>query len=427
MVAEILAVGTELLMGQITNTNAQYLSRRLNDVGVSVYYHSVVGDNPERLKESLKMALSRADIVITTGGLGPTQDDLTKETIADSMGLKLVLHEETFQQIKAFFERVNRKMMDNNAKQAYIPENSIIIPNNNGTAPGCIIEKDGKTIIMFPGPPKEMIPMFEETVFPYFEKKTGLTIGSKMLKVFGIGESEMEMRIIDLIEAQSNPTIAPYVNTGEVVIRVTARCKDANEADAMIYPVIDRISERLGANLYSIKGESMEEVVVGMLMDKNISISVAESCTGGMLAAKLVNVPGVSKVFEKGLITYSDNAKIDLLGVSPDTINTFGAVSREAALEMVECLIKKTGTRAGISVTGMAGSNCGTDSAHCGTPTCVQIPVNSDKPAGLVYIAVCLDGEKECIELRLNGDRERVRHVACLNALNLLRKKILGV
>lgn len=424
MVAEILAVGTELLMGQITNTNAQYLSKRLNDVGVSVYYHSVVGDNPLRLKESLKSALSRADIVITTGGLGPTQDDLTKETITEAMGLKLVLHEKTYQSIKAFFERVNRKMMENNAKQAYIPENSIIIPNNNGTAPGCIIEKDGKIIIMFPGPPKEMIPMFEETVFPYFEKITGQTIGSRMLKVFGIGESEMEMKIIDLIEAQSNPTIAPYVNMGEVVVRVTARCKDAVEADNMINPVIEKIRERLGANLYSIKGETMEEVVVGLLIENNISISVAESCTGGMLAAKLVNVPGVSKVFEKGFITYSNSAKIDLLGVSPDTLETYGAVSRETAMDMVNCLIKKTGTRAGITITGMAGSNNMADPVPCGTATCAHYHAKADKPAGMIYIAVYLDGKTDCVELRLNGDRERVRHVACLNALNMLRKMI---
>ena len=421
MVAEILAVGTELLIGQITNTNAQYLSKRLNDVGVSVYYHSVVGDNPVRLKESLKTALSRADIVISTGGMGPTQDDLTKETVAETMGLKLVLHPEIYQDIKAFFERVNRKMMDSNAKQAYIPENSIIVPNNNGTAPGCIIEKDGKIVILLPGPPKEMIPMFEETVFPYFEKMTGQTIGSKMLKVFGVGESEMEMKIIDLIKAQSNPTIAPYVNMGEVVVRVTARCRDANEAESMICPVIDKIRERLGTDLYSINGETMEEVVVRLIIEKNISISVAESCTGGMLAAKLVNVPGVSKVFEKGFITYSNSAKIDMLGVSPDTLETYGAVSRETAIEMVNCLIKKTGTRAGISITGMAGPNNMTDPVPCSTALS-HIP---DKPAGLVYIAVYLDGKTECIELKLNGYRERVRHVACLNALNLLRKMMI--
>ena len=409
MVAEILAVGTELLMGQIVNTNAQYITKRLNDVGVNVYYHSVVGDNPDRLKECLLLALSRADVVITTGGLGPTKDDITKETIADILGMKLVRHEETYKNIRCFFERVNRKMMNNNTKQADIPEGCIIVPNNNGTAPGCIIEKDGKTIIMFPGPPKEMIPMFEETIYPYFEKKTGQIIGSRMLKVFGIGESEMEMKILDLIEAQSNPTIAPYVSQGEVVIRVTARSKNHQEAMEMINPVIEKIRERLGSNLYALDGETLEQTVAQLLIENNISISTVESCTGGMLASRLVNIPGISKVFENGFITYSNQSKIDVLGVSPDIIDTYGAVSKETALELVKCLVKKTGARAGVSITGIAGPDGGTP----------------EKPAGSVYIAISLDGEVDVIELKLNGDRDRVRHMACLNALNMLRKKIL--
>ena len=411
MVAEILAVGTELLMGQIVNTNAQYITKRLNDLGVNVYYHSVVGDNPIRLKECLKLALNRCDVVITTGGLGPTRDDITKETIAEIMGLKLVRHEETFRNIKCFFERVDRRMMVNNEKQADIPEGCIIIPNHNGTAPGCIIEKDGKTVIMLPGPPKEMIPMFEETVSPYFEKKTGQVIGSRMLKVFGIGESEMEMKILDLVENQSNPTIAPYVNMGEVVIRVTARSKNYDEAMKMIDPVIEKIKERLGSNLYACNGETLEEIVVQLLIERNISISTAESCTGGMLASKLVNVPGVSKVFTNGFITYSNQSKTDILGVSPDTINKFGAVSKETAVEMVKGLIKKTNTRAGIAITGIAGPDGGTP----------------EKPVGTVWIAVMLDGEIEAAIFKQNGDRERVRHMACLNALNMLRKKILGI
>lgn len=426
MVAEILAVGTELLMGQISNTNAQYLTRRLNDLGINVYFHSVVGDNPMRLKESLKTALGRSDMVITTGGLGPTQDDLTKETIAETMGLELVLNEDIYQGIKNFFERINRRMHENNVKQAYIPEGGIIIPNNNGTAPGCIIEKDGKTVVMLPGPPKEMIPMFEESVFPYLEKRTGQTIGSRMLKVFGIGESEMEMKIIDIIRAQSNPTIAPYVNMGEVTVRVTARCRDAEEAERMIDPVIERIRERLGTCLYSVNGESLEEVVVRLLTEKNISISVAESCTGGMLAAKIVNVPGVSKVFSQGFITYSNDTKIDLLGVSPQTLKKYGAVSRETAMEMVSGLIRRTGTRAGIAITGIAGPDNTADPVPCGPAVCSGPSGKSGKPAGLVYIAVYLDGRTECVELMLNGDRERVRHMSCLNALNILRKMIIS-
>ena len=411
MIAEILAVGTELLMGQISNTNAQYLSKRLNEVGIGVYYHSVVGDNPLRLKESLKLALSRADVIITTGGLGPTQDDLTKETIAEAMGRRLILHEETYQGIKAFFEKLNRRMADSNGKQAYLPENSLIIPNPNGTAPGCIIENDNKIVVMFPGPPKEMIPMFEETVYPYFEQKTGQTISSRMLKVFGIGESEMELRIIDLIKAQNNPTIAPYVGTGEVIIRVSAHGKDKEEAQQLMGPVIENIHERLGNFLYSDCGESMEEVVVALLKKGGISLSVAESCTGGMLASSLISVPGVSEVSDRGFITYSNEAKMQELGVSQETIERYGAVSRETAEEMVSRLVKRTGTRAGIAITGIAGPEGGT----------------KDKPTGLVYLAVSLDGNITSQEVRLAGDRERVRHVACLNALNLLRKKILGL
>lgn len=409
MIAEILSVGTELLMGQISNTDAQYITKRLNDVGVNVYYHTVVGDNPQRLKQSVSLALSRSDVLITTGGLGPTKDDLTKETIAQALGLKLVLDECSHDKIRVFFERVGKKMMDNNLKQAYVPEGCTIIPNNNGTAPGCLIEKDGKTVIMLPGPPKEMIPMFEESLLPYFTKKTGQIIESKMLKVFGIGESEMETKILDIVEAQSNPTIAPYVNQGEIVIRVTSRCKDRNSANQMINPVIDKIRDRLGIMLYALNGESMEEVVVGRLLADDIDISLAESCTGGMLASKLVNVPGVSKVFEHGFITYSNQAKMDVLGVSKKTLDSFGAVSRETAIEMVKGLLARTKTRAGISITGVAGPD-----------------PDDNRPKGNVFVAVSLDNELECIELKLNGNRERIRHMACLNALDLLRKMIIN-
>ncbi len=410
MVAEILAVGTELLMGQISNTDAQYITKRLNDVGVNVYYHTVVGDNPQRLKDSIALALSRADVLITTGGLGPTKDDLTKETIAQALGLDLVLHECSFNKIEKFFKRVNKKMMNNNVKQAYVPEGSTVIPNNNGTAPGCIIEKDGKTVIMLPGPPKEMIPMFEESLFPFFSQKTGQIIESKMLKVFGIGESEMETKILDLIEAQSNPTIAPYVSHGEVVIRITARCEDCDVANEMLNPVIEKIRDRLGSMLFALNGETMEEVVVGLLIENDIDISLAESCTGGMLASKLVNVPGVSKVFQQGFVTYSNQAKMEILGVSQQTLDSFGAVSKETAIEMVNGVVARTKSRAGIAITGVAGPDSDTD----------------DRPKGIVFVAVRLDNEIECIEFKLNGDRERVRHMACLNALNLLRKIIIN-
>jgi nicotinamide-nucleotide amidase len=411
MNAEILAVGTELLMGQIANTNAQYLSRRLADLGIKVYYHSVVGDNPGRLKDSLRLALDRSDIVITTGGLGPTQDDLTKETIAEAMGKKLVLNHESYEHIKHFFERLNRKMADNNAKQAYLPEGCTVVPNPNGTAPGCIVASEGKTVIMLPGPPKEMIPMFEETVFPYFETKTGQVIASRMLKVFGIGESEMEMRIIDLIQSQTNPTIAPYVGLGEVIIRVTAGCRNRCEAEELLEPVIVRIRERLGDFVYATNGENMEDVVVKLLIDRNCTLATAESCTGGLLASKLVSVPGVSQVFDRGFVTYSNEAKIQELGVSPEILEKYGAVSPETAGEMVRGLAKRAGTDAAIAVTGIAGPDGGT----------------AEKPVGLVYVSAMLDGRVETRRLKLIGDRERIRNVSCLNALDLLRRMILGI
>jgi len=411
MNAEILAVGTELLMGQIANTNAQYLSRRLADLGIKVFYHSVVGDNPGRLKESLKLALDRSNIVITTGGLGPTQDDLTKETIAEAMGKKLVLNQESYDRIKHFFERLNRKMADNNAKQAYLPEGSTVIPNPNGTAPGCIVASEGKTIIMLPGPPKEMIPMFEATVFPYFEARTGQVIASRMLKVFGIGESEMEMRIIDLIQTQTNPTIAPYVGLGEVILRVTAGCRNKDEAEKLLEPVIERIRERLGDFVYATNGENMEDVVVKLLMDRQYTLSTAESCTGGLLASKLVDVPGVSQVFNRGFITYSNDAKIEELGVSPETLEKYGAVSPETAEEMVRGLAKRTGTNAAISVTGIAGPDGGT----------------AEKPVGLIYVSAMLNDRVETRKLNLIGDREMIRNVSCLNALDLLRRMLLGI
>ncbi|HOP72921.1 competence/damage-inducible protein A [Thermoclostridium caenicola] len=411
MNAEILAVGTELLMGQIANTNAQYLSRRFAELGIDVYYHSVVGDNPRRLKDALIRALERSDIVITTGGLGPTKDDLTKETIAEALGLPLVVHQESLDYIKAFFSKLNRPMCENNVKQAYLPAGSKVVPNRNGTAPGCIVEQGGKVVIMLPGPPKEMIPMFDETVFPYFEGKTGHIIGSRLVKVFGMGESEVETRLMDLVEQQSNPTIAPYVGYGDISLRVTAKCRNRDEAEALIAPVVEKIRERLGACVYSDSGESMEEVVLKLLSEKGWTLSTAESCTGGMLASRLINIPGASRVFDRGFVTYSNAAKVQELGVSQKTLEAFGAVSRETAEEMATRLVERTKTNAGLAVTGIAGPDGGTP----------------EKPVGLVYVAACLNGRTESLKLNLRGDRERIRTVSCLHALDLLRRMLLGI
>ncbi len=411
MIAEILAVGTELLMGQIANTNARYISQKLAELGINVYFHTVVGDNPHRLEETLKMAMERSDIVITTGGLGPTKDDLTKETIARTMNRNLVLHEETLNQIRDFFIKKHRQMMKNNEKQAYVPEDCILIPNTNGTAPGCIIEEAGKMVVMLPGPPKEMQPMFENTVFPYLEKLTKVVLVSKMLKIFGIGESEMETRLMDLVEKQSNPTIAPYVSQGDVTVRVTARCSSEPEALDALRPVVDEIRSRLGDMVYSEGGETMEQVVYKLLLEKKMVLATAESCTGGLLAEKMTSIPGASRIFEQGYITYANKAKAELLGVSEKTMEKHGAVSRETAMEMVRGLKKNTNASVGIAITGIAGPDGGTP----------------EKPVGLVYIAAYVYDRVVCNSYELMGNRERIRNDACLRALDLVRRLILKV
>lgn len=411
MKAEILAVGTELLMGQIVNTNAQYISSKLPDAGVGVYYHSVVGDNPERLKESLKLALGRCDIVITTGGLGPTQDDLTKETIADVLGRKLVLHEESLKDIKNYFYKLGRKMSLNNEKQAYMPENSIILKNNNGTAPGCIIEDGEKVVVMLPGPPAEMKPMFDDSVMPYFKRKSTFSIESRFLRVFGIGESAMETAIIDLINGQTNPTIATYAKEGEVTLRVSAKTSAGEDAAVILQPVVNEIKKRAGDCLYSDEDKTLDLVAAELLLQKNITISAAESCTGGLISETLTNIPGISEVFIGGAVTYSNESKMEFLGVKEQTLQAYGAVSRETASEMAEGIRKRMKTDIGISVTGIAGPGGGTES----------------KPVGLVYIGLAAEEGTITKELRLLGNRKKIRTITSLHVFDMIRRHVLNL
>jgi nicotinamide-nucleotide amidase len=410
MNAEILAVGTELLLGQIVNTNAQYISARLPDVGVNVYYHSVVGDNPVRLKECFNTALKRSDVIILTGGLGPTRDDLTKETVAEILNRKLVLHEETLEMMKQFFARFNRKMTENNIKQAYIPENSIIIQNDSGTAPGCIIEEGDKIVILLPGPPSEMKPMFESTVIPYFEKTLEFRLESRYVRIFGLGESVVEEKIIDLIDSQTNPTIAPYAREGEVTVRITAKYKKEDTTKDIITPVISEIKKRLGNAIFSTENKNLEEVVGELLINNNITLSVAESCTGGLVCKKLTDIPGISKVFNRGIISYSNGSKIEELGVDPQVLEKYGAVSRETAVEMAVGMRKISKTDIALAITGIAGPDGGT----------------AEKPVGLVFIAIADKDEVKCKELRLWGTRSRVRNVTSLHAFDMIRRKILN-
>ena len=411
MVAEILAVGTELLMGQIANTNAQYLSRQLADLGIRVLWHSVVGDNPQRLADSVRLALSRADLLITTGGLGPTKDDLTKEIIAQTLGLEMVCHEEILSQIEAFFAKTGRDMVHSNAKQAWLPVGSLPVPNPNGTAPGCLVEQDGHVVVLFPGPPKEMIPMFEQTLLPWLATRTGQVLESRMLRVFGLGESQMEDRILDLIENQSNPTIAPYVGEGDVVVSVTASASTHEQARLLLAPTVEAISQRLGACVYTTGGESLEEVVGRLLLEGNLKVSCAESCTGGLISARLVNVPGISAVFERGYVVYANRAKQEELGVRSETLEQAGAVSAQTAHEMAHGLVRKTGCDVAIAVTGIAGPDGGT----------------AEKPVGLVHVCVLTPNGERSREIRLNGNRERIRTMTVLHALDLVRRSLLRI
>lgn len=411
MKAEILAVGTELLMGQIVNTNAQYLSSKLPDVGISVYYHSVVGDNPERLRESLELALKRCDVVITTGGLGPTQDDLTKETISEVCGRRLVLHQESLDAIKAFFKKIGREMTHNNEKQAYMPENCTILKNNNGTAPGCIIEQGGKVIVMLPGPPSEMKPMFDDSVFPYFRERSSYTIESKFLRVFGIGESAMETKILDLIEGQTNPTIATYAKEGEVTIRVSARVEQGKDAEKLLGPVIEEIRKRTGDSLYSEEDRTLDQVAAELLSGHKLTLATAESCTGGLISQMLTNIPGISSVFMGGAVTYSNDAKEEYLGVRRDTLLQYGAVSRQTAAEMAAGVRSRLKTDIGVAVTGIAGPDGGTP----------------DKPVGLVYIGLSSVKGTVTKELRLLGNRKRIRTITALHVFDMIRRHVSGL
>lgn len=409
MKAEIMAVGTELLLGDIVNTNAQFIARELAALGISVYYQSVVGDNSERLLSAIDHAFEEADVIITTGGLGPTKDDLTKEIASQYFGKSLRVHEESLKYIEDYFMSMGRIMTDSNKKQACFPEGAIILKNNNGTAPGCIIEEDNKIIIMLPGPPREMIPMFKESIIPYLRKFSDEVLFSKVLRISGMGESEMEEKVRHIIESQNNPTVAPYAKDNEVILRITAKAASNEEAEKLIEPVEKDIRDILGGHVYGVNDCSLEDVVAELLIQKELTISTAESCTGGLIAGTLINYPGISSVLSHGIVTYSNEAKMQLLGVKQQTLDKFGAVSEETAREMVEGLIKLTGTRVGISVTGIAGPGGGTD----------------EKPVGLVYSALYINGNIMVRRFNFSGNRQKIRNRTVISVLDWLRREII--
>lgn len=411
MVCELISVGTELLLGNIVNTNTQFLAEKCALLGLSMYHQVTVGDNRERLTQVIRTALDRSDIVILTGGLGPTEDDLTKEVCAEVMGFSLAEDPHTRQMIESYFKNnIYKEIPDNNWKQAIVPQGAIVLDNHNGTAPGLILEKDNKTAILLPGPPNELIPLFNEQVYPYLEKLRPEVIRSQMVKVCGIGESQVEDKLLDLIDSQTNPTIATYAKTGEVHLRITASAATTEEADSMIKPVVKEIKKRLEDAVYSTKeNESLEMAVVRLLKKNGLTVTTAESCTGGMLAARLVNVPGVSDVYREGYITYSNKAKRRLLDVNKSTLKKYGAVSEQTAREMAIGGVFANGADVCVATTGIAGPDGGTE----------------EKPVGLVYISCYLKDKVTVERFQFKGNREKIREQTVVKALDLLRRSIL--
>lgn len=408
MNAEILAVGTEILLGDIVNTNAQYIAQGLAELGIDVFYQTVVGDNPDRMKTAMNIAFERADIIITTGGLGPTGDDLTKEIGAEYFGRKLILDEKALDRIKKFFDKMKRPMTDNNVKQAIVPVNSTVMYNENGTAPGIIIEDNNKILIMMPGPPKEMKPMFSKQVKPYLASKQNHTLVSRTLRIAGVGESAMESMVRDMIDRQSNPTIAPYAKDTESILRITASAKTTEEAEKIIEPIAEEIYRRFGDSVYAEGETSIQETVAKILIDKKFTIAVAESCTGGLVAAKLIEYPGISEVLLEGAVTYSNEAKKRRLGVKDETLSAYGAVSAETAAEMAKGIAMTSGADIGVSTTGVAGPG-----------------PSEGKPEGLVYVGVYMGGKSYVKELHLAGKRNVIRERAAYSALDFLRRKLI--
>ena len=379
MVVELISVGTELLLGNIVNTNAQYLAEKCALLGLSMYNQSVVGDNPARLTDTIKTALDRSDVVILTGGLGPTEDDLTKEVCAEVMGFELAEDPHTKARIQEYFKNnIYKVITDNNWKQAMVPVGAMVLDNDNGTAPGLIMEKNGKH--------------------------------SQMVKICGYGESQVEDKLLDLIDAQTNPTIATYAKTGEVHLRVTAKVASQEEAEKLIKPVVKEIKKRFGNAVYSIKEEeTLEMAVVRLLKKYELTVTTAESCTGGLLAGRLVNVPGVSEVFREGFVTYSNKAKRKILDVNKATLKKYGAVSKETAKEMAMGGVFATDADICVAVTGLAGPDGGSE----------------EKPVGLVYMACYMNDQVTVEKYQFKGNRAKIREQSVVKALDLLRRTIL--
>ena len=412
MTVELLTIGTEILMGNIVNTNAAYLSEQCVSIGLSVLYETTVGDNEARMLDAVNRAVSRAEIVILTGGLGPTPDDLTKEVTAKAIGRELIEDPHTRERIAAYLQQRRRKITDNNWKQALIIEGCRVLDNDNGTAPGLIAEADnGTKLILLPGPPDELKPLFLEQVRPYLESLQKEHFYSRMVKICGVGESAVADRLDDLIRAQSNPTIATYAKIGQVHVRVTAKAETPEEGERILAPVMEQVRARFGDDIFTEdENVTLEQTVVELLKDRGLTISFAESCTCGLVSARLVSVPGASEVYQAGFVTYANEAKQKFLGVREETLFEHGAVSPETAAQMSEGVRRAAGADVGVGITGIAGPDGGTP----------------EKPVGLVYISVSYREETRVTEQHFSGNRAKVRERSVNAALDLVRRMILA-
>ncbi len=407
MRVELIAVGTELLLGDITNTNGQYLSKKMAESGFALYYQTIVGDNEKRITEALRIAYSRADMVITTGGLGPTDDDITKEVCATFFNKSLVLDPYSLKKIEAMYQQRNVPMPDINKKQAYYIDESQILENHNGSAIGCYLQSEGKHLIILPGPPSEMIPMYENEVFPLISPLQEETFFSNYLNIFGIGESSVNDFIRDLLQ-KNNPTVAPYAKDHYVKLRITASGTSENIAQVEIDHIKKELYQRLGEHIFSEGDCSLEEVVQKKLTEHSYKIAIAESCTGGLLSAKLIRLPGISNTFKEGIIAYSNASKNRSLGIPETLLKKHGAVSKECAMLMAKNIALQNYADIGISTTGIAGPS----SDH------------TEKPVGLVYVGYYINGKEDYQELRLSGSRDKIREMTVLTTLYTLLKKL---
>lgn len=416
MVAELISVGTELLMGNIVNTNARFLSRQCADLGLTLYYQTVVGDNEERLKETLERALSRADVIFLTGGLGPTRDDLTKETVAKTLHKSLIESKEIRAKLETYFQRFGRSITENNWKQALVIEGAKILENTNGTAPGLLVESEGnKRIFLLPGPPGEMMPMFEQSVMPILLSLQNGVLYSEMVKLCGIGESQAETMILDLIDQQTNPTIAPYAKPGEVHFRVTAKAATKEEGKALVEPMIAELKNRFGTHIFTCKEEeTLEAHVLSLLRERKCKLSLAESCTGGLLAARLTAVPNASSVIEETYVVYSEESKKRLLLVSEETVQNYSVVSEETAAQMAQGAAKLAKADVAISITGLAGPS--------GFPEEGATEAEKKVAVGTVAFGCYFFGKIKTEQRIFQGEREKVRAYAVQYALDFLRR-----